>query len=550
MRLRVKTAMFGALIGTLLAGILGASASTAGAAPKMSAIAEDTGALFSNPTYALSEFRTLGVDTVRLTVHWHDFEPRANNRKRPHGWTVSKESDPKSYSQSLFSRLDLIIDDAQREGVRVELNLSGPGPLWAAGPTMPKDKPHTQWDPSASDFGAWVKSIGKRYGGNFTPTGASTALPRIKLWSVWSEPNLGYALAPQGVPGKLSVENSGRMYRNLLNAAWTGLHQSDHGNDTILFGEVAPRGITNFGLYQAMKPLQFVRALYCVDSHLHQLRGKAASERGCPTTAAASRKFRSQNPALFQATGFADHMWDRWYPPDKELQPDPDYTSLAEIGGLIRTLDVVTRVYGSHKKFPIYNTEFGYITDPPNRSVIRLPGLPKSSYPSPKTAAYYLNWAEYISWRNPRIVSFDQYLLADPPPTGGAYVGWSSGLLTYSHQPKLTYNAWRLPLYLPVTSLAHGHNLEVWGCGRPAHYGILDTGNSETVDIRFQPSSGGGYTTLKTVTISDSSKCYFDVHVNFPGPGNVQLSYTYPSPDALLPAGTSFTSRTVQISSH
>ena len=34
---------------------------------------------------------------------------------------------------------------------------------------------------------------------------------------------------------------------------------------------------------------------------------------------------------------------------------------------------------------------------------------------SPALAASYLNWAEYLTWRDPRIRSYDQYLLIDPP---------------------------------------------------------------------------------------------------------------------------------------
>ena len=534
--------------GLIAAVALAVGAGQAAAASRLIPIAEDTPVLLANPTGTLAKFRQIGVTTMRVDVNWGKFAPKQDSRKRPKGFTLSKEADPNSYTT--FGALDQVVIAAKQYGMQIDMIPTGSGPLWAAGPTMPKDQKrgHPQWDPSAKDFGAFVKALAKRYSGNFTPKGSSTVLPRVSFWSIWSEPNLGYALAPQGVPGHLSVENSGRLYRGLLSAAWSALHQTGHGNDTILFGEIAPRGITSFGLYQAMKPLQFVRALYCVDTHFHQLRGKAASERGCPTNAAGSRKFRSQNPALFQSSGFADHMWDRWYPPNKELQFDPDYTSLAEIGRLITTLNSVERVYGSSKHFKIYNTEFGYITNPPNNSVIHLPPLPKGSYPSPKTAAYYLNWAEYISWRNPQIVSFDQYLLADPRGGSGPYVGWSSGLLTSSGTPKVTYNAWALPLYMPVSSLKHGHKLELWGCARPVHFGILDAGGSEQVTVDFKPSGGGATQTLKTITYhSSGANCYFDTRLTFPGPGSVHLSYTYPSPAPLLPAGTTITSRTIDI---
>ena len=58
---------------------------------------------------------------------------------------------------------------------------------------------------------------------------------------------------------------------------------------------------------------------------------------------------------------------------------------------------------------------------------------------SPATAAYYINWAEYLSWRNPIVASYDQYLLADPP----GHYPFSSGLETSAGKKKATYNAFR-----------------------------------------------------------------------------------------------------------
>ena len=150
-------------------------------------------------------------------------------------------------------------------------------------------------------------------------------LPRVSFWSIWNEPDYGPSLAPQGVPGDLTVENSPRMYRRLLDAAWAALQASGHtpATDTILFGELAPRGAKRWGVFSGMKPLVFLRALYCVDSRYRPLRGTAARVRGCPTTAAGSRRFPAQHPALFAATGFSDHPYMRWYAPNLELDPDP-----------------------------------------------------------------------------------------------------------------------------------------------------------------------------------------------------------------------------------
>src|SRR5207248_2268860 len=93
---------------------------------------------------------------------------------------------------------------------------------------------------------------------------------------------------------------------------WKALHATGHGGDTILIGETAPRGITVGdapGHFQGMVPLRFIRALYCVDANLRPLAGAAARSRGCPLDAAASKQFAAEHPALFQATGFADHPY-------------------------------------------------------------------------------------------------------------------------------------------------------------------------------------------------------------------------------------------------
>ena len=201
----------------------------------------------------------------------------------------------------------------------------------------------------------------------------------------------------------------------------------------------------------------------------------------------------------------------RWYPPNKEQFPDPDYTSLGEIGNLTRTLDRLQRVYRSSKRYPIYDTEFGYITTPPKHDN-------KFPWVTQRTAAYYLNWAEYISWRNPRIRSFSQYLLYDPIParSNNDWGGYASGLLTFGkHARKPTYAAWRLPLYMPVTTARRGRRLEVWGCARPAHFAQADTGNTQIVQIQFRRGSSGAFTTLRTVSISDP-RGYFDAAHELP----------------------------------
>ena len=154
---------------------------------------------------------------------------------------------------------------------------------------------------------------------------------------------------------------------------------------------------------------------------------------------------------------------------------------------------------------------------------------------TPALAAYYLNWSEYIAWKDPRIRSYDQYLLEDPP--GDA--AFATGLFTSSGTPKPALAAFRMPIFLPVTVTQKGQPLEVWGCVRPAHYAQLATHQTQQAKIQFHPASGGPFKTVGTVTITDRYG-YFDVLQKFPGSGSVRLAWCYPH-------GPEIFSRTVTI---
>jgi hypothetical protein len=559
---RLRGANLAALARALVAALalLTLPACRAVAAASQQAMLEDDIQLMDNPAGTLAQLRLLGVQRVRVAVRWYYIAPRPHSRRMPGHFNPG---DPAAYPAGNWAIWDEIVRDAAQNGIGLDFNPMGGAPLWAEGSGAPPGNTNPNWEPSPTQFRQFVHALGVRYSGSYDPKLKRTVrdsndLPRVSFWSVWNEPDYGPSLAPQGVMGHLTIENSPRMYRNLVAAAWTALAQTGHVHDTFVIGELAPRGFPFWGVYSGMKPLTFMRALYCVDANYRPLRGAAAAARGCPATAAGSHQFRARNPGLFKAGGLSDHPYMRWYPPNAEEQPDPQYSSLAEIGNLERAADRLQRVYGSSRRMPIWDTEFGYITTPPKHDNQYEPSKPHHQpWPSQSKAAYYLNWAEYISWRNPRMASFFQYLLHDPLPSlrSNDWGGFASGLLSYNFSPKVTYSAWRLPLFMPHSAGRHGQSLEVWGCVRPAHYAILDTGQPQTAQIQFAPASGGGYTTLQTVTIgSTSASCYFDRRLSFPGSGSVRLSWTYPAGDPLLgnygPGGHTVYSRTLQVTVH
>jgi hypothetical protein len=457
--------------------------------------------------------RKLGADVIRLYMPWSQLAPHPAARTKP----SFDATDPNSYSPTTWSIYDTIIRDATTRGMGIDLTIGEPVPLWATGSGAPPGGPHLQWKPSAPDFGDFVKAVATRYSGDYTPPAASKPLPRVKFWAIWNEPNYGVDLAPQATHDS-TVEVSPRLYRDLVDAAWSALQDTGHGKDTILIGETAPRGLTtgnNPGNFSGMVPLRFIRALYCVDQSLKPLQGQAAAERGCPPDAAGSKRFRGENPGLFEATGFSDHPYPQGrIPPNVSTPNQPDYADLPAIPKLERTLDQLQTVYGSHKRFPIYSTEFGLQTNPPEKIDRAIGSV---------TAAYFLNWSEYISWRNSRIRSYDQYLLTDPP--GGNF---ATGLAYATGQPKpQLYDAYRMPLYLPVTKFKHGQAVEVWGEARPVHYVAKGTKSARRVEIEYQKGSSGSFATLRTVSIADKNG-YFDIKMQFPDAGTVRLAWTYP----------------------
>ncbi len=516
--------------------------------------------LLADPGPTLQQIRNLGGRVVRVSVHWNLVAP---SRRLP----IFNQADPTSYPG--WSIYDQIVRDAQQDGIVIDFSLGGPAPMWATGSGQPKPGGFGSWKPSVADFKQFVQAVGVRYSGTYDPTlgksvpGDANDLPRISFWELWNEPNFGGDLAPQAT-NRSTVLTAAGMYRSLLDASWSALHNTGHGRDTIVIGNLdargqsgppskfAPQGLP--GNFAATKPLQFVRALYCVSSSYKELRGGAAAAIGCPTSAGGSRRFRTAHPGLFQASGFATHPYPVNLPPTQASSTDPDYTEFSGLPGFAGILDRLQRIYGSGKRFLIYNNEYGYITNPPNRSLTPL--NPNGQFVSPSTAAYYINWAEYLSWRNPRIASTMQYLLYDPNPRlAPEYGGFASGLIFYnSGVRKPAYDAYRLPLFLPnTTARSPRQSLEVWGCVRPAHYARLDTSTQQQVQIQFQRGSRAAFTTLRTLTVN-TVRGYFDLHMRFPASGSVRLAWTYPKNDPLLsqgrvnpPQGATVYSRTVKV---
>jgi hypothetical protein len=493
--------------------------------------------ILTDPTGEIEEAHALGFDIVRVDFAWNSIAPDPYSRTEPR----FDASDPAAYPSAGWGPFDTVVRLLAKYHMKLDLVLAPSAPMWATGPRAPAPADtHPYWEPNAKLFGQFVSAVGTRYSGHYTPKGASSPLPRADFWSIWNEPNSGISLAPQTVASLKTLGNGSRVkvapryYRALADAAWTSLHATGHGSDTIAIGDLAPLGghLNGWGGdFSVMAPLRFLRLLYCVGANFQKLRGAAATDAGCPTTAAASAKFAADNPVLFHAGDFAMHPYPQALPPDDKIPGAPDDVVLASLPQLFTTLDRVNQAYGSSTHYDVYNLEYGYQTSPPDT---------QSGEVSPATAAKYLNWSEYLTWRLPRMLSYDQYLIEDPAPTANQkrYQKFATGIVTYSGKRKPTWYALRMASWLPSTTQTSSGRLEVWGCVRPAK--IYPIAHRSPAEIQFKAASGGAWKTIATVS-TKTSHGYFDVEEKFPSSGSVRIKWSPPSGSAMYSRITSIT---------
>jgi hypothetical protein len=322
----------------------------------------------------------------------------------------------------------------------------------------------------------------------------------------------------------VEVPQSPRLYRTLAEKAYEGLIYSGHIADTILFGETAPEGQDSPAhqatpdFYTPMTPIPFLRDLYCLSPRYRPLRGRAAQALGCPATGSV-RMFVERYPVLFRATGYAHHPYDFKHAPTYNW-PDANAAPLADTGRLERFLDHALAAYGVHRRLPVYFTEYGYETNPPN---------PHARI-SPAQQAAYLNESDYIAWANPRVQEVAQYELFDAPPDHrykpSQYDYWDTfqtGLLYLNGTPKPAYGAYRMEIWVPHPRFHPGARTFIWGDARASNRAT----GSQPVSVRFRAGTRGPWRTL-TVLRTVPGYGFVTGSVRLPGSGEVKLVWFGP----------------------
>jgi hypothetical protein len=465
---------------------------------------------------ALNALQALGVDRLRITVLWSAIAPGAGSRLRPAHF---RAFDPAAYPSGAWAPYDRVLELARARGIAVDFDLTAPGPLWAMRSRAPAARQADHYEPSASEFGRFVLAVGRRYTGDYRAPGAVAPIPRVDYWSIWNEPNQPGWLAPQRrMADGISAIESARLYRGYVDAAFAALRRSGHRSDTILIGELAPEGEERSGLSSPVPPIPFLDALYCVAADHRPLSGAPARALGCPG-ARAPTGFVTAHPGLFGATGFAHHPYSFFLPPAAGMS-DPNFAPLSELSRLERGLDEIFATYSVARRLPLYLTEYGYETDPPNpfRGV------------SPSLQAAYLDQAAYLAWRDPRVRTLSQFLLVDSPPDRayprGSVRYWSTfqtGLVYLRGVPKPAFYTYALPIYVPRPQFARGDGVEVWGMLRAAR-----NHTRQQARIQWRATGGSAWRTLLVLSTRDPTGA-LEARVSPPGTGLVRIAWTAPS---------------------
>ena len=376
----------------------------------------------------LDEFRMLGADIVKIQLRWSQVAP--DGTSRPAGFNAR---DPGSYN---WGAVDAFVREAAARGLQPFLSVGGTAPRWASHGT--RSHPGTR-RPSAREFEDFVFAAGQHFSGN-------GGVPRVTLWSIWNEPDLSSWLSPQR--GRRGVPLSPTLYRRLYLASQKGLRDSGHGHDTLLLGELQPLGGSSG---KRVAPLEFLRAFFCLNRHYHQIRGRTARLMGC------------HRIGLIPTSGLAYHPYTPRRGPSAHTRQRDD-ASIGELGRLRRVLDALARRHKLPRRLPIWITEYGFQTKPPDPFQFPLRRVPG-----------FMDRSEWIAFRNPRVRSYSQYTLVDDRPTGGnIFRRWSNfqqGLRFANGRPKPgVYSAYRMPAFVRLRGRSH---VEVFGGLRAGVQGEL-----------------------------------------------------------------------------
>jgi hypothetical protein len=188
--------------------------------------------------------RELGATTTRVDLFWAHIAPQ-----RP-----ARPADPADPAYD-WTRADLIMREFAAAGITPIIAVYNT-PAWAT--DAPPPDPGVVVNTAAPDpeaFGAFMQALVARYRGDFVPAPGEDALPAVRRFEIWNEPNLAGFFAPQVEGGRrVAIDN----YAAMVKAAYP-LMKRANPDAIVIAGVAGPRSSssdTGTGALEWLRGLQ------------------------------------------------------------------------------------------------------------------------------------------------------------------------------------------------------------------------------------------------------------------------------------------------------
>jgi hypothetical protein len=341
----------------------------------------------------MSRVQALGGSVARIPVDWRNVveaNPAATFQAR----------DPAGPAYR-FAQLDAAVRSAVDAGLEPLLVVSH-APAFAEAPHRWAYAYPGSWAPSPVALEEFAAALASRYDGAFPdPLHTGAALPRVRLFQAWNEPNLARYLEPQWVAvGRRWSAFSPQVYRQLLNGFYSGV-KSVQPSDTVAAAGVAPEGEpAGVG---AMAPVTFLEGLLCL--------GAASSS--CP-----------QKPHLDVLAFHPLSVFNPDVPAVSKL--DVAISDIAKVTSLLAHAERRHAVLPAGAR-PVWITELNWQSSPPSHS-----GVPEALQATWISRALHRLWVAGVSL-------VDWQFLVDP--YGGTPLASPDGSINLYPRPAGLYAA-------------------------------------------------------------------------------------------------------------
>lgn len=390
----------------------------------------------------LEKIKALGADTLRIEFRWNEITWDVHAKSKP----KFDATDPAAYQGAPqafpgFGQYDDLVLRARAMGFRIIGTITGDAPRWATAGGKGASFRTANYKVNSAYYAEFAEAVARRYAGNFG------GLPSIRYFTIWNEPNHKQFLKP------LSAGPS--IYRGLVEKGVPAVRRGGVSGVRVFVGETAPSGVKG----KSTGPRRFMQKWLCL------------SKRWKRITSGSCRSFKK-----IRADGYAHHP----YGPPGRVSSKRDTISIGVIKRLGNYLNKAAARGRFSKRLSIYDTEFGYQSNPPDRLVST----------TPSRQAKLLNEKEEVHYRYGRIKSYSQYLMYDDKPL----FAFQTGLRFRSGKAKPAYGAYRLPI---VVHNRGRRGVSIWGRVRPgsgARYVQLYSGGKSGPRIR---TNSRGYFSAK-----------------------------------------------------